>query len=99
MPELALTLSEIAARGWKMRACCGACGLIVRVSVDSLVRCYGPFTVWWGRRPPCPRMHDGDFACEGRMTYQAQGGPRASWVALRAVPPETVARIKAMRAG
>jgi hypothetical protein len=99
IPAAALTLSEMAARRWKIRAGCSKCGLVVRVSLDALIRCHGAYAEWWGRHPPCPRVHDGGFPCEGRLTYKAQGGKRATWVPLVVRDPMELARVKASRAG
>jgi hypothetical protein len=97
IPQAALTLSEMAARRWRLRASCGKCGLVVRVSVDALVRCHGAYAEWWGRHPPCPRVHDGGFPCEGRLTYKAQGAHRAAWVPLVVRDEAEHAKIRTQR--
>lgn len=96
-PVAALTLADMAARRWKIRAGCPKCGLLVRVSLDALIRCHGAYAELWGRHPPCPRVHDGGFPCEGRLTYLAQGAHRARWAPLKVRDDAELARVRAQR--
>jgi hypothetical protein len=96
-PLYALTLADMAMRRWKIRAGCPKCRMVVRVSLDALIRCHGAYAELWNRHPPCPRVHDGGFPCDGRLTYMAQGARGARWVALTVREEAELAKVRARR--
>lgn len=80
-PMIALTLGEMRAAGWTVRAVCQKCRVSLRVSLDQMIREMGPSEIIWGRRPPC--RVDG---CEGRVVFSVQAVPRGTLVPM-AKPP------------
>lgn len=70
---------------WRLRGVCDAagCGLVVKVSLPTLIRVYGPHRPWWGERTPCPRE-----GCEGRIVYHAQSIRGGTWKSLSAPPSD-----------
>lgn len=85
-PETCLTVGEMWAAGWQLKACCRKCGLSLRVNVSALVKAYGPEAVWWGRSQECPRFD----SCPGKLTYSARSISGGTWKSLEQPAPERV---------
>jgi hypothetical protein len=78
----ALTLAEMHVAGWQLRAGCPRCSTAYKVNVGSLIKAYGPDTIWWGVHPACPK-----WDCAGKLTYMARSIGGGSWTSLGAAPP------------
>jgi len=70
-PWQGLTLGQIKARGWSMRAVCGRCDTRLEVDVAVLIRLMGSDADLWGRHPRC-RAYPWDLPdrCKGRVTFE-----------------------------
>lgn len=79
--EAALTLAEMKAAGWTVRAVCLRCGVRLRVDLDRLVRQLGGNEILWGRRSPCKVE-----GCDGQVVFSARAVRGGSWVAMGKPP-------------
>lgn len=78
-PYMGLTLGDIRARGWAMRAVCGRCGTRLEVDVGVLIRLLGPQADLWGRHPRCRAFPwDLEYRCTGRVTFEVRSTPHGS---------------------
>lgn len=83
-PAAALTIGEMNAQGWTLRAVCRRCRTALLVDTAAMARLLGPDALFWGRHPRCRVWSWGDRErCEGRVTFEARSVPGGSWRALR----------------
>lgn len=79
-----LTVGEMGARGWLVRARCQRCATVLTVRLDHVARLIGPQTILWGAEAPCRAwIHDGHRRCNGRVRFEAAAVDGGSWVELK----------------
>lgn len=82
-PVAALTVGEIRAAGWHVRALCATCRIGLWIDLDQLGRAVGDDAVLWGKTGRCRVWRWGDHErCPGRVTFQARSIGGGAWVAL-----------------
>lgn len=82
-PVAALTVGEIRAVGWQVRAICASCRIALWIDLDQLGRLAGDDAILWGRSGRCRVWRWGDQErCTGRVTFQARSIGGGTWVAL-----------------
>lgn len=83
-PMTAMSLAEMHIQKWEMIAQCGRCGLAIHASLVTMIKVYGPDTIWWGMHPPCPGVK-----CDGgKLTYSVRSIRGGSWVVMNEKPRE-----------
>lgn len=80
-PRLALTIGEMVARKWQVRAVCDRCAIYVWVDPKPLVAMIGPHAFFWGRRGSCKVMM-GLNRCSGRTRFEAKTIKGEAWRSL-----------------
>lgn len=80
-PVIALTLGEMVARHWSIRAVCENCQSIMWCDPRHLVASVGADTFFWGRRGRC-RMMTGLNRCSGKVSFQAKPVRAEAWYSL-----------------
>ena len=84
MPAQALTLSEIRASGWTVRATCTTCKVSLHVDLGQMIALLGADFVLWGRHPRCKVWTWGDDErCSGSVLFEVRSIRGGSWVAMR----------------
>lgn len=82
-PAAALTVGEIRAAGWQVRAVCATCRIGLWIDLDQLGRAVGDDAVLWGKTGRCRVWRWGDHErCPGRVTFQARSIGGGTWVTL-----------------
>lgn len=80
-PRLALTLGEMAGRGWSIRAVCDRCSTYMWVDASTILATSGPNVFFWGRRGACKVMY-GISRCTGRTRFEAKTQKGGAWYPL-----------------
>lgn len=80
-PRLALTVSEMTARRWSIRAVCDRCCVYMWVEPKTVIAMVGPDAFFWGRRGTCKVMHGLDRCC-GRTRFEARTMLGQAWYSL-----------------
>ena len=84
MPAMAVTLAEIRAAGWTVRATCSRCRVSLHVELAQMLALAGPDLVLWGKHPRCRVWAYGDDErCTGRITFEARAVRGGSWRAMK----------------
>ncbi|WP_029415010.1 hypothetical protein [Brevundimonas bacteroides] len=84
MPARAVTLAEMRAAGWMLRATCSRCRVQLHVDLAPMIALLGPDYVLWGRHPRCRVWAWGDDErCWGRILFEARSVRGGSWRALK----------------
>lgn len=80
-PRLALTIGEMAGRGWAIRAVCDRCCTYMWTDVRTPIAMSGPDTFFWGRPGRCKVMH-GVSRCPGQIRFEAKTPLSQAWRTL-----------------
>lgn len=84
MPGQAVTLAEIRAEGWTVRATCTRCRVGLHVDLASMLALLGPDFILWGKSPRCRVWAYGDDErCPGRVLFEVRAIKGGSWRAMR----------------
>lgn len=83
MPAMAVTLAEIRAAGWTVRATCTRCRVSLHVDLGQMLALSGPDLVLWGKHPRCRVWAYGDDErCPGKIVFEARAVRGGSWRAM-----------------
>lgn len=83
-PGQAVTLSEIRARSWTVRATCVRCKVSLHVDLAPMLALQGPDFILWGKSPRCRVWAYGDDErCPGRVMFEVRSVRGGSWRAMR----------------
>jgi hypothetical protein len=80
-PRLALSIGQMAARRWAVRAVCDRCGVILWCDLRVLAATVGPDSFFWGRRGRCRAM-SGLSRCVGQVRFEARPVLSEAWWSL-----------------
>jgi len=84
MAMQAITVAEIRAIGWTVRATCGRCRISLHTDLNHMVAIAGPDMVLWGKHPRCKVWAYGDDErCTGRILFEVRSIKGGSWRAMR----------------
>ena len=84
MPSQAVTLAEMRASGWTVRATCTRCKIGLHTDLGQMIGLLGPDFVLWGRHPRCKVWTWGDNErCAGTILFEVRSIRGGSWVAMR----------------
>lgn len=82
-PMTAITLAEIRAAGWKVRATCRRCGIGLHVDLGHMAALLGHGFILWGRHPRCRVWTYGDDErCGGLILFEARAIQGGTWRAM-----------------
>lgn len=84
MPAQGVTLAEIRANGWTVRATCRTCRISLHTDLGQMIALLGEDFVLWGRHPKCKVWTWGDNErCSGTVLFEVRSIRGGSWVAMR----------------
>lgn len=66
------TIADMWRGGWKIRACCESCGDERQVSLEAMIRTFGPALSLWDYTVSCPRIVGAGSLCRGRIFFKGQ---------------------------
>ena len=69
------TIADMWRGGWKIRAYCESCGDERQISLEAMIRTFGPGYSLWDRTVSCPRIVGAGASCRGRVFFK--GLPRS----------------------
>ncbi len=88
----ALTLGEMKRQKVQVRAHCGKCHALFKVSLDLQIRTMGEFAILWGRTGECRAL-----GCDGKVEFQARAFQGQSWKSMAKKPSGDYLRIAGER--
>ncbi len=80
-PRLALTIGDMVARKWELRAVCDRCATYMWIDPAPLIAVLGPHAFFWGRRGSC-RVMMGPRRCCGRTRFEVKTVKGEAWCSL-----------------
>lgn len=64
------TIADMWRGGWKIRAHCESCGDERQVSLEAMIRTFGPGLSLWDHTVSCPRVVGAGSICRGRIFFK-----------------------------